>query len=187
MKPFYTSLVRRFGKGGLAVAFVLSAVGGMAYAITDSQFRYSTLQTGYLTINSFGFAPDGGNPTASYVNAETGGLSSSVSDQCWTASVHLPQGAKIVRLTVWFKTYTLVQFHRITLDTGANSILASHQLSDNSNTRVSRSPPINPIDVSAQDVDNANHTYGLFICPHGTANGVFYAARITYRYRNAGD
>jgi hypothetical protein len=82
--------------GGL---FTALALGGVAQAITDTVFKYSTAQTGYLTIDAVAMAPMNTAAAANYINHPGGPLENFSNDlSCFGTGVNLPQGATITAL-----------------------------------------------------------------------------------------
>ena len=86
--------------GGLLA--VLS-FGGVAQAITENVFRYSSPKTSSLTLSSADFVPSSTFSSQNYVFDETGITTTSISQRCFVAPVHLPQGATIKQLRAFYR------------------------------------------------------------------------------------
>src|SRR6476619_4713514 len=84
--------------GALAVAL---CVNGIAQAITDTTFRYSTPKTGDYTIAHMAMIPDGATSANHYLVTHDDGLTV---DQaaCFSSGVNLPQNATITTVTVYY-------------------------------------------------------------------------------------
>ena len=81
------------------VALLLS---GAANAITDTVFRYSTPQTGYLALPANVFTPLDDSTAYSVTNRSQ--LRLDTDDfACFVTPVNLPQGADMTNLTVWYQ------------------------------------------------------------------------------------
>jgi hypothetical protein len=151
-------------------------VGGIANAINSAVFRYSTPRVGYFSVSAMAFAPDDNISAGNFaVNYPTGQLSGG---GCFNAGVHLPQGAKMTGLSVWFSS------------TSASAMLLRHRLingvSDEivSKTGITRAGTFDISDPALEVIDNIRYGYGFAACP---GNGVFLGARIRYTYSAAGD
>jgi hypothetical protein len=169
-------------------AAALLALGGVAFALVEPSYQYSTAQTGYLSLSPMAFSPEDKADADHYtiqgpfsISNDGGAIS-----VCMVAGVNLPDGARIKSLTAWASSDkdqgVQVRIDRINLATGtpANAIGAiSH---DTSQTRVAMTTAASG---SFAIVNNQHFGYGAEVCLKTTS--VFYAARITYTYTKAGD
>ena len=172
--------------GLIAVGVVITLVlSGTAMAVTDTSFRYSTVQTGYLMIGPGDFVPQA-SATADnhYIAPFEMQLGSTFG--CFDAGVHLPQGATVTSVRTSYRSGTgsdlyiyLVRVNPVTEDFG---YLVARAVSDDSSAHTH----VN--DLVAGDkrlVNNALFTYTYEVC-FGTGT-TFYGARIAYQYSSAGD
>lgn len=172
-----------FIAGGFLSALFL---GGAAYAITDTAFTYSTPRNGYFTIDRMAMTPPNDDATFSIETGSGEGLAGTNTTRCFNAAVNLPQGATIVRIHVWYSSSGesdpefLVL--RQTLTDGQTDIVANIQTADNSGDRKVATANA---DAAFAAVSNTDYSYGFAACI-GQLDA-FYAARILYKYSNAGD
>jgi hypothetical protein len=172
-----------FLAGGFLSALFLA---GVAYAVTDTAFTYSTPKNGYFTIDRMAMTPPT-NTAAFTIETGTGeGLAGTNVTRCFNAAVNLPQGATIVRMHVWFSSvaesdpeFSLL---RQRLTDGQTVVVAHVQTADDSGDRKVAS---SNADASFAAVNNTQYSYGLAACI-GQLDA-FYAARILYTYTSAGD
>ena len=76
-------------------------LGPSAQAVTDTEFRYSTNQRGYLMIPAAALVPS--SNTSQY--SRGGGFkitTTAVAQVCFLAPVHLPNGARLTALRTWY-------------------------------------------------------------------------------------
>jgi hypothetical protein len=173
--------------GGLLTAL---ALGGAAQAITDSVFKYSTAQTGYLTIDAVAMAPMNTAAAASYFNHPGGPLENFSSDlNCFGTGVNLPQGATITALILWLSDSGAppeslsAYLDRRMLGDGTFSLLAQkEEFGDGTGARRSYAISVAP---AAAKVSNKLYSYSFRVCLN--LNDTFHTARITYTYTTAGD
>ena len=172
-----------FIAGGFLSALFLA---GAAYAITSTDFTYSTPQNGYYTIDRMAMTPP--NDAASF-SIQTGsgqGLAGTNVTRCFNGAVNLPQGATIVRMHVWFSSVAesdpefLVLRQRLT--DGQTDVVINVQTADDSGDRKVANANA---DAGFAAVNNTQYSYGFAACI-GQLDA-FYAARILYRYTSAGD
>ncbi len=84
--------------GSLLAAVSLS---GVAQAVTDTIFRYSTAKIGYFGIDAMALAPQNSHAASQLSSNWDAVAGASVSaDGCYNSGVHLPQGATITQLAV---------------------------------------------------------------------------------------
>jgi hypothetical protein len=164
------------------------AICGTAKAVTDTIFKYSAPKTGYFTIDHMAMAPDGDG--ADYTISWGDGLFlNTMGSRCFNTGVNLPNGAKITAAAVYYASGMgapiQVNFDSHKFVTGAVITIGSKNLTDNSSTRkvANLSLSSTPADLV---INNAQSSYGFGVCLSTTDN-VFFGARITYTYDNAGD
>jgi hypothetical protein len=172
---------------GVAAGAVVA--GGAAFAITSNAFTYSSVKTGYVALSPLAFAPQNVGSTApnDYSNDwTTGGLNSPDGSRCFNAGVNLPNGAKIKSLRVYYSTTNVADLHgtlfRRNPATGGGTQLAQVLGVDESGERATGA---DSVPTTKQAVRNDTFQYGVGVC--ATIDAIFYGARITYTYRNAGD
>src|ERR1700754_3860516 len=85
--------------GGILAAL---SIGGVALAITDTQFKYTSPKTGFYTVGSASFAPKDTTSAGNYFNSVTGGLGVLDQRRCFLTGVNLPHGAALTGLRVWY-------------------------------------------------------------------------------------
>jgi hypothetical protein len=172
-----------FAVGGFIAALFLA---GLAHAITDTAFKYSSPKTGYLSIPAGAFANRFDFDT--YVNGGNLLHSNSVDPAGFVAPVNLPNGATMTQLSVWYTPTSgnpiNIELYRTTLSDGSVNQIVFQSPSGMSGVRKQSNYPIN--NPSLQTVDNAHYAYYL-VLGISTVNDLFYAGRITYSYTNAGD
>ena len=172
----------------IAIAAIVATVTGIggAQAITDNVFRYSSTKTGFYGISSLDLVPGNNNTAPNYDNSTAGGLFKLQQNGCFGTGVHLPNGATITAVRVWYAsgvngnpTVSLLQVRFVQF--GVSSVITSKTLADNSGTT-----KVADLTVSQpHKVGNSSGIYGWEVCL--TPNDIFYAARITYTYETAGD
>ena len=165
-----------------ATGFVAAiAMGATAVAITDSDFLYSPPKTGYYSIHPMEMTPEGNIAPPDYQPLPPG------SDACFSTGVHVPQGARITQLAVWYTSPTAsdpsFSFVRDNLTDGStSSVIQSVNITDNSGVR---KLAIIPLVGGFTLVSNTGFSYGFGTCPG--EGGRFEGARIAYTFTNAGD
>jgi hypothetical protein len=168
-----------FAAGGFVAALFLA---GAAHAITDTVFKYSTPQTGYVSLGPFAFGPATNNVsysiTPNYIS------SSEVGDVCFLSGVNLPNGATITQVRAWFASNSgnaQVTFWRQPVGSFVEQVIVEKHDTDTSGS-------LQPIAVNVTQfatVDNAHFFYEIMGC--FDSNDTFHGVRITYTYTNAGD
>ena len=171
------------GAGALLIAASVTA----ARAITDTKFKYTTPQVGYVPINNMAMVPVDSTVANAYSNPAGGGLTNSVGTGCFNTSVHLPNGALINQLVVWYQSGAAsdpaVSLIRTTNSSGASVLLVSQSIP---NDAAARRQANFPVTASAEStVDNSKQSYGFQVCLG--MGDQFYSARIRYTYTSAGD
>ena len=167
---------------GGVVAFLSS---GGAHAITSAIFQYSAARTGYYPIGSSALTPDSDNAAASYVVDDgTGALNGT---GCFQTEPHLPNGATIAGLTVWFDSNAsddpIFVFTRRDLVTGAKLAIVSGPVHNDTTNRVQHTFTI---PKASGKVINSNYSFTFAYCGQSNDDH-FYGARVAYTYTNAGD
>jgi hypothetical protein len=166
---------------------VAAAILGAAQAATENIYRYSTPKTGYYAIDNTDLSPDGTNSLA-YLNEWDVALRPDENkDGCFNTGVHLPHGAVISQVRVFYQATagaqtSFVRIERKAYSTGVNEVVTEGQLPDSAD-RVGVNIPLN---ASLSTVNNGSFSYGFGICLRNDTD-MFYAARIRYTYDTAGD
>ena len=105
---------------------------------------------------------------------------------CFVNGVHLPQGAKVTAVTVWYEGGSGASLHaeltRHKFSDGVSATLAIANLTDSTTVRTSGALAVTAANAT---IDNRMYSYAFGICLH--SGNFFHAARITYKYDNAGD
>lgn len=177
--------------GAVVVAL---ALGGAALAavVTGDEFRYSTVQTGYYNLSPAAFAPQGNFVADSYSNDAQGRqlqlAGAPPSPACFLAGLNLPQGGRFKKLDVWYASNTgnniSVRIYRTAMADGANELLTQSNSTDNTQTRQLMSKTF--ANVPENIIDNQRYTYSVTVCLTNTSDR-YFAGRIGYTYKNAGD
>jgi hypothetical protein len=170
----------------LRIAAILIAGAGSAYAITSDSFDYSTPQTGLFSIAPTDLVPDSAAGMNDYTISADGASLATGSPNCFNKGLNLPQGARLGRVEVWYRSIRFSTFPRVMLvaarlSDGIVTVLTDTNLPDNTGARISQVVEIG----GGHRVDNFGNGYGFSFCLLG--GDLFYGARITYRYRDAGD
>jgi hypothetical protein len=169
------------------VALLLS---GAANAITDTVFRYSTPQTGYLAIPANVFTPLDDSTLYNVQNRSQ--LRLDTDDfACFVTPVNLPQGADMTDLTVWYQNHSAGLAVSLLRKTNLDIFNGFKELArrilprgDASVTQEANRSIAGPDAI----VDNKDNHYWLEYCARNAAqDGVLNSVRITYTYKNAGD
>jgi hypothetical protein len=131
MKACFTSQrAAMAAAGGLVIALFFS---GVAQAITDSVFRYSTPKTGFYSIDHLAVTPL--RSIDSYLREFNAGLVNTGSQQaCFGAGINLPHGATLKAATARYKSdaggnptfYVVVQQLRQRYTNGWWEMTAAH-------------------------------------------------------------
>ena len=177
---------RTFGAVALtfsAAALFALSYGGIAHAITDTLFRYSTPKAGYLSLGPMSFAPADSSTTPNYTS-QSGDFLEADNTGCFVAPVNLPQGAALTNFTAWVSGPIAgvdVKFIRHNLATGAKVVIAELTMSNADFGRLMLNQSITP----ALTVNNQVFNYGVSVCVQAAAR--YYAGRVAYTYQDAGD
>jgi len=170
--------------GGLLAALSL---GGVAQAVTDTIFRYTTVKTGYFGIDAMALAPQNSHAAGQLSSNWDVVAGASVSaDGCYNTGVHLPQGATITQLAVYLTgntggSYNVALYRHKNTD-GTTDRMAFQNLNGNGiRKQFNIAIPNNTIAL----VSNTGYTYGFGVCMDNTA--IFHSARVAYTYTHAGD
>ncbi|HVV78246.1 MAG TPA: hypothetical protein VHD59_01350 [Pseudolabrys sp.] len=183
MKTFASRHVVAVAASGLIVAFLS---GGGARAVTDTIFKYSTAHTGYYDIEAAALVPADNAAAGNYTKLFTDGYMTGTG--CYLATPHLPNGATITALSVWYASDASSDpiFHFVRHDLVGGSklgIVTSAALHDDTAERVHHTFPVPP---SAGKVINSNYGYTFAFCGQRNHDW-FWGARVAYTYTNAGD
>jgi hypothetical protein len=168
--------------GALAVAVCLT---GAAQAVTDTVFKYSTPKTGYLAFAGNAFTPLD-DMTGFYVNNRRELRVKADDFVCFATPVHLPQGADMTSLAVWYRnqTATLTVSVLKATNSGVFSEIAKRNLPQGAGALLATKS----IAGAAAIIDNQRSHYWLEYCAtDGSTDSQLNSVRITYTYMNAGD
>lgn len=168
------------------VALLLS---GAANAITDTVFRYSTPQTGYLALPANVFTPLDDSTAYSVTNRSQ--LRLDTDDfACFVTPVNLPQGADMTNLTVWYQNQSatlavsLLRNTNLDIPDGFKELARRNLPRGDASVRQEANRSI----AGAAIVDNKDNHYWLEYCARNAfTDGILQSVRITYTYKNAGD
>jgi len=167
-----------------------SALGGVALAVESGVFQYTTAQTGYYNLSPMAFAPQSNTVADGFLNDQQGqrlqlaGPDVPPAPACFLTGLNLPQEAALKKLDVWYASNTgnsiSVRVYRTKMADGANELLAQLNSTDATQSRKLMSKTF------THAIDNQRYTYGVVVCL-SNLNDRYFAGRITYTYRNAGD
>lgn len=162
---------------------------GTATAITSRSFRYSEVQTAWLSLDTMDFIPDGDISADDYLNSYGDFLEyqGAGATGCFNASIHLPQKARMKAVAYFYKSDDsndpewfgeIVRKRWSDLDA---KFFATADFDDDSNLyeRFTARVPDN-----RSEVDNKKFAYAIYVCLDPDTR--FYGARIRYTYRTAG-
>jgi hypothetical protein len=177
--------LRRFPRlaGNLVAGIVIGLFASrVACAEQSNVFRYSTPQTGSLNINQAALTADNGSQVFDrdhgFLTAPTG---------CFQTGVFLPDGARLTRLTVWYSASVAskLQFllFRDSSNSGLQGVIASRFNTDTSGNRVSETFVLSGPRAT---INNNGFSYVFMVC-FSDSTAAFASARLTYKYRDAGD
>jgi hypothetical protein len=138
---------------------------------------------GFVILNGWDFKPQSPTFTWAYANSSTGLMNTTSGVEYFLAPVHLPQGATINQIVLYYydddsvndMTVSLSQYSNM----GSNKVLMATVGSSGattSNTYVTTASITSPI------VDNSAYSYGLFLTLPGGGLTVMNAVRIDYAY-----
>ena len=169
---------------GFGAALSLS---GIAQAITDTSFRYSTEQTGYFSISPMAMAPNDDTAANNFaINRNAGAGVQTDGFICMDTGVNLPHVAIMTELSVWTTSGAAnnpaLVLYRHRLTDGARDTLAFIMIADDSGMRKKNDMAI---PEATAKVSNALYTYGFGLCLG--AGDTFHGARVTYTYNRPGD
>ena len=173
-------------------AAIVAAVGllaalsfsGVAQAITDTVFRYSTPKTGFYSIYHHALNPLNHFDAVAYLRDFNSGLFNIGTERiCFGTGVNLPHAATLSAVTVFYKSGGSgnpdFYFGATRLSTGVTTLF-TRRPADDTGTLKSVNIPVDPLVIS-----NNQNSYAFEACIN--PNDAFYSARITYTYNNAGD
>ena len=177
----------------LSLAVAVSALAGAslgpaAQAVTDTEFRYSTNQRGYLMIPPAALVPS--SNTTQY-NLEGGFriVTPAVAQVCLYAPVNLPNGARVTALRTWYLRPTnpdvfFVNLRRIGVGALTLELVAGDQ-STQLPVRATYGVGVTPTNSGMEIIDNQRYAYYLQYCFANDSE--IYTTRVDYTYRNAGE
>jgi hypothetical protein len=165
---------------GILIGFTVS---GVAYAISAAGFRYSAPKTGYLMLPAAAFVPFSDGTIYSNIGDEL----DTTGEQCFSAAVNLPNGAKMAQLAMWYSKSDAAPenlwLFRVSPSDSSTWTLAT--LTAVNTSGATKSAAANITDASLQTVNNARYAYFIGQCI--SDQEVFASARIKYTYTSAGD
>jgi hypothetical protein len=173
--------------GGLLA--VLS-FGGVAQAATENAFRYSSPKSSSLMLSAADFVPSSTFSSENYRFEETGIKTTSISQRCFVAPVHLPQGATIKQLKAFYRrpnAADVVFVHLRRVNTTGPAVSGDPVANE-----VPTVAPVTPggsftyaANASRNIVNNVQFAYRVELCIANT--GSLIHARVDYTFTNAGD
>ena len=172
----------------LATAIILASgeLSSASEAVTDTAFRYSTPQTGYLMLGPADFEPE--KPGLQY--SKDGGFliyTTGDAEVCFNAPLHLPQQARFERMTMFYSraagAAVGANLRRINAEGTNYDLLANPTFSPGPITV--RGKVSYAANAAASVINNRLYNYSTRLCL--TKNAAFYNLRIDYTYMNAGD
>jgi hypothetical protein len=173
----------------LAAALNLMIAGGAAHAITDTVFRYSTPQTGFLNIPPTAQVPQW--DIYAYLHFNNGVLRVSTNaEACFAAPVYLPERATVREFAAWYSngggTLSLTLSRMANSTTFGGEQIATTALSDTGGVGIYAKAK-KSVSGGAAEIDNSRFSYWMGYCAVNAVNATLLNVRITYTYRNAGD
>jgi len=170
----------------LTVIAATTAIIGTAQAVTDTAFKYSTAKTGYFTINPGDLIPNSSSATYDLTISALTAVGSVTG--CFYAGVHLPNGARIGQVAIWYVSGATggdlqFQLARTRLADNATEFAVATNPHDDSGVHKMSAVFA---DAAMATVNNGIYRYSFGFCPASVDN-VFHGGRITYTYTNAGD
>ena len=169
---------------------VLAAVplGPAAQAVTDTEFRYSTNQRGYLMVPPGALVP---SSNTSQYDLQGGFkiITNSAAQVCFYAPVNLPNGARLTALRTWYlrpaaPDVFFVNLRRIGVAGLTLEMVAGDQ-STQLPVRTTYGVGVTAINDGLEIIDNRRYAYYLQYCIANDAE--IYTTRVDYIYRNAGE
>jgi hypothetical protein len=160
---------------GVVIALSLS---GIARAITDTVFRYSTEKKGYLSIPPSAFLPE--NSTRSY---STNGhqLTPQGSFTCFFAPAHFPNRANLTALAIWYKRTDAEAIVRLL----RHDHYSSSAIIDKTLVATGDTVGVKNFAITSEIVNNAQYAYQVLVCVD--VADYLTQVRIAYTYTDAGD
>jgi hypothetical protein len=169
-------------------ALTAVSLGPAAQAVTDTEFRYSTNQRGYLMIPAAALVPS--TNTSNY--SRTGGYritTTAVAQVCFLAPVNLPQGARLTAMRTWYlRPSNPDVFFALLYRVGVTGGLTIEIVAGDQNTqlpvRTAYGGGVTAINDGMEIIDNQRYAYYLQNCFANDSE--IYTTRVDYLYRNAG-
>jgi hypothetical protein len=178
----------------LIVAAAVTALAGVslgpsAQAVTDTEFRYSTNQRGYLMIPAAALVPS--SNTSQY--SRGGGFkitTTAVAQVCFLAPVNLPNGARLTALRTWYVRPTnpdvfFALLYRVGVPGGLTLEIVAGEQSTQLPVRATYGVGVTTINDGLEIIDNQRYAYYLQSCIANDSE--IYTTRVDYVYRNAGE
>lgn len=147
----------------------MAAVAALAIAATGAEAAYKT-------IHPMAFAPDSAvsGSTPDFNNAWYSG--ELMGQGCYNAGVDLPDGARINKLKIYFKStdqsHIVVTFYATKISNGETKTITFDFIEDDDDVRKFKNY------VVSHTVNMSKFMYGIGVCPF--SGGAFYGARIKY-------
>jgi hypothetical protein len=173
---------------GISLVCLAALLSGVAWAVTENAFRYSSPKTGWYGMNPMAFSSSDSRPGfheyfiqwPDYLRNLGSGT------HCFSTGVNLPQGARMTRLSAWYSTdaagsVRVSLFRAGFADDSFSGLLAQLNSTDTSSTRAGMSA-----EPGIPEVQNAQFNYAVGVCMDKDSDR-FYGARISYTYTTAGD
>ena len=174
--------------GGLVAAL---SFGGVAQAITDSVFKYSSPKTGALMLSPADFVPSSTGSASDYSMSVTGGITTASAGQvCFLAPVHLPQAATITQLKAFHRRpdasdVVFVFLNRVNADGTTVQGVANGAQAIAPITVPAGGSVIYAANASTNVVNNLQFSYVVGLCIAN--NGRLISARVAYTFTTAGE
>jgi len=175
MHKYRTVRPLAFAAGGAAIGALV--LGGPAGADPLNQRAATKF---YYSIDSMAMTPTDYQSAGDFhIDRPSGTLYVGGLNRCFNAAIHLPDGATITAVTVYYHsgTYFDPDFHlyRHRYSDGATGQVAALSVPNDTGTRTSANLVLKP---TLAVVNNLHFSYGFGVCI-GFTDG-FYGARITY-------
>ena len=173
---------------GVGIVCLAALLSGVAQAITENAFRYSSARTGYYGMNPMAFSSADSRPGFHEYFIQWPDYLRNIGSgtHCFNTGVNLPNGARMTRFSAWYSTDAASSV-RVSLfqagfaDDAFSGLLAQLNSTDTTATRAGMS-----ITPGIPEVQNGQFNYSVGVCMDKDSDR-FYGARITYTYTSAGD
>ena len=178
----------------LFAAFAITTLAGVslgptAQAVTDTAFRYSTAQSGYLMIPAAALVP---SSNTSQYDLQSGFriITASAAQVCFYATVNLPNGARLTGLRTWYlrpanPDVFFVNLRRVGVPGTLTIEIAAGDQNIQLPVRGTYGVGVTPVTAGMEIIDNQRYAYYLQYCIANDSQ--IYTTRVDYTYRTAGD